>query len=253
MTQIKVALFSGRILGYKSLEILNEYRDKIDIELIIPNKEDGETGSDWNPPIIPLAKKLGFFTLNPRSLKEREVMDYLKEKEVNLILNAFCSRIVPKEVLDIPELGIINFHYGKLPEYGGRFIVTHIILNGEAFTCVTAHYMEEQVDAGDIIFEEPVSVTENDTARSLYFRCTDAAIVLLRKVLDFTTTGKQLPRKRQIGTRKYYYFEEPNKCQIDLHWDKYKIERFIRAVTFEPISKPWIKIGNRIFDVIPRK
>lgn len=102
---------------------------------------------------MPLAKKLGLDTLNPRSLKDKEVVDCLKDRRVNLILNSFCTRIVPKEVLDIPELGAINFHYGKLPEYGGRFIVTHIILNGETSTCVTAHYMEEGIDTGEIIFE----------------------------------------------------------------------------------------------------
>ncbi len=246
-------MFGGRILGYKSLEILNEYRDNVDVELVIPNKEDGEKGSDWNPQMIPLAKEFGFDTLTPASLKDKEVTDCLKEKQVNIILNSFCTRIIPKEILDIPELGAINFHYGKLPEYGGRFIVTHIILNGETSTCATAHYMEEGIDTGDIIFEEPVPIKAYDTARTLYFRCTDAAEVAFRKVLDYLTNGKQLPRRKQKGKKSYFQFEEPNKCQVDLTWDKDKIERFIRAVTFEPISKPWIQIGNRIFDIIPRK
>jgi methionyl-tRNA formyltransferase len=253
MAKIKIALFGGRILGYRSLEILNEYRDKIDVALVIPNKEDGEEGSDWKPPLIPLAEKYGFFTLNPGSLKEKEVVDCLKEKKVNLILNSFCTRIMPKEILDIPELGAINFHYGKLPEYGGRFIVTHIILNGETSTCATAHYMEEGIDTGDIIVEEPVPVKPDDTARTLYFRCTDAATVSFRKVLDYLISGKQLPRRKQVGEKGYFHFEEPNKCQVDFNWDKDKIERFIRAVTFEPISKPWLEIGGRIYDIIPRK
>jgi methionyl-tRNA formyltransferase len=253
MQKYRIAFLGGRRIGSKSLGILNEYRDRIDIAVVVPNKKDGEVESDWNPPIIPLAQKFGFPTYNPPSMKDRKVIDYLKEKEIDLILNVFCSRIVPKEVLDIPGLGAINIHFGKLPEYGGRFIVTHIILNGETSTCATAHYMEEEVDAGDIIFEEPVPVKQDDTARSLYFRCTDAATVLLRKVLDFIIEGKKLPRKRQAGTRRYFYFEEPNQCQVNLLWDKDKIERFIRAVTFEPVSKPWMKIGDRIFDITPRR
>ncbi|MEW6714578.1 MAG: formyltransferase family protein [Nitrospirota bacterium] len=253
MSKIKIALFGGRILGYRSLEILNEYRNNVDVKLVIPNKDDGEEGSDWKPPLIPLAKKYGFDTLNPRSLKEKEVIDCLKEKKVNLILNSFCTRIMPKQIIDIPEFGAINFHYGKLPEYGGRFIVTHIILNGETDTCATAHYMEEGIDTGDIIFEEPVSVKPDDTAKALYFRCTDAAIVLFRKVLDHLISGTPLPRRKQEGEKRYFHFEEPNKCQVDLDWGKDKIERFVRAVTFEPVSKPCIKIGNLTFDIIPRK
>ena len=186
-------------------------------------------------------------------MNDKEVIDTLKGRKIGLVLNSFCTRIVPKEILDIPELGAINFHYGKLPEYGGRFIVTHIILNEETLTCATAHYMEEGVDTGDIIFEEPVPVLENDTARSLYFKCTEAAAVLFRKVLDHLTSGRQLPRRKQEGKRRYFQFEEPNKCIVDLNWEKEEIERFIRAVTFEPISKPSIKIGDSIFDILPRE
>ncbi len=251
MANIKIALFGARILGYKSLQILNEYRDKIDVELIIPNIEDGEAGSDWNPPLTPLAKKYGFFTMNPGSLKEQEVVDCLEEKKVNLILNSFCTRIVPKEIIDIPELGAINFHYGKLPEYGGRFIVSHIILNGETMTCATTHYIEEGIDTGDIIFEEPVPVKSDDTARTLYFRCTEAATVSFRRVLDYIISGKQLPKRKQTGIKNYYQFEEPNGCQVDLTWDREKTERFIRAVTFEPVSRPWLKIGGRNYNIIP--
>lgn len=253
MGKIRIALFGGRILGYRCLEILHEYKDKVDVVLIIPNKEDGEAGSDWRPSLMPLAEKYGFTAINPQSLKDKEVIDSLKEKKVDVILNAFCTRIVPKEVLDIPGMGAINFHYGKLPEYGGRFIVTHIILNGETSTFATAHYMEEGIDTGDIIFEEPVPVLEDDTARTLYFRCTDAATVAFRKVLDHLSSVMQLPRKKQEGEKQYFHFEEPNKCQVDLTWDKDKIERFIRAVTFEPISKPWVEIGGRIYDIVPRK
>lgn len=251
MSKIRVALFGGRILGYRSLEMLNEYREKIDTALVIPNREDGEEGSDWKPPLIPLAEKYGIDTINPRSLKDKMVIDCLKEKKVDVILNSFCTRIVPKEMLDIPRLGAINFHYGKLPEYGGRFIVTHIILNGETSTFATAHYMEEGIDTGDIIFEEPVPVKDDDTARTLYFRCTDAAVIAFRKVLDCLTGGKELPRRKQEGKKGYFQFEEPNECMVDLSWDQDKIERFIRAVTFEPVSKPQIKIAGRIFDIIP--
>lgn len=252
MPKLRIALFGGRILGRKSLEILDEYRDRIEVALIIPNKEDGIEGSDWNPPLSPLAEKFGFFTMNPESLKEKAIADILKERQVDLILNSFCTRIVPKKVLDIPTMGAINFHYGKLPEYGGRFIVTHIILNGESMTCATAHFMDEGIDTGDIIFEEPVEIRPDDTARTLYFRCTDAAALLFRKVLEYGVNSRELPRRSQVGEKRYYSFEEPNKCQVDLAWDKDRMERFIRAVTFEPVSRAWINVGGRIFDIIPR-
>ncbi len=252
MGRVKVALFGGRVLGYRSLQILDEYRDRVDTELVISNREDGLKDSDWNPPLIPLAKDLGFLTMNPRSLKNRRVADRLKESGVEVVLNSFCTRIVPAKILELPRLRCVNFHYGKLPEYAGRFIVTHIILNGEISTCATAHYMDEDIDTGDIIYEEPVPVEPNDTARSLYFRCTDAAEVLFRRILNDLVAGRELLRRRQEGSKTYYRFEEPNKCRVDPSWDGQTIQRFIRAVTFEPISRPWIEVRGRAYDIIPR-
>lgn len=244
-----MAFLGGRILGYKCLEVLGGYQD-IRVEFVIAHKKDGEAGSDWNPPILTLAKKLGYPTLTPPSLKDPQIINLFQEAKPDLILNPFCNRIIPKEILDIPKLGTINFHYGKLPEYKGRFIVSHIILNDEKETAVTAHFMEEEVDSGDIIFEEPVKVFPNDTAKTLYLRCTKKGVLVFKKVLDTLLKNGDLPRKKQNSGGNYYPFEEPNGCQVDLSWTRDKIERFIRAVTFEPISKPWIKVGNLRFDIL---
>ena len=145
---------------------------------------------------------------------------------------------------------MINFHFGKLPQYRGRFIVSHIILNGETETVVTAHSVDTGIDTGDIIFEEPLPVLHNDTAKSLYLRCTDASVINFKKVLDTMLAGRKLPRHPQEGTGNYYPYEEQNGCELDLSWPQEKIERFIRAVTFEPISQPWLKIGKQRYTII---
>lgn len=253
MAKLKVGFLGGRALGLRCLTILDEYRDKIEMVFVIPHTNPGEKNSDWNPQIALNAKKLGFKVLKVKSLKDGTVTNIIRKSGVDLILNAFCDRFVPKTILDIPPLGVINFHYGKLPKYKGRFIVSHIILNGETNTVATAHLMSEKVDAGDIIYEEPVKVYPTDTARTLYFRCTDAATILFERVLEKSIKGGQLPRKKQRGQGGYFPFEEPNNCEVDLSWSQDKIERFIRAVTFEPISKPWLQIGNLKFDIVLKK
>lgn len=252
MNKLKVIFLGGRILGYKCLEVIAEkkYQNKIDLKFVIAHKKDGEKNSDWNPSLLPLARSFKFKTLKPQSLKDPKTIKIFKNAKPDIILNAFCNRIIPKEILDLPRLGVINFHYGKLPKYKGRFIVSHIIINGEKTTRATAHFMEEEVDSGDIIFESPVKVFPTDTAKTLYFRCTDKSVTLFRKVLDYVLEEKRLPRKKQQGVGNYYPFEEPNNCMLDLNWPKEKQARFIRGLTFPPISKPWVKIGDLEFDII---
>ena len=174
------------------------------------------------------------------------------EHQIDTILNVFCDRIVPKVIVDLPGMEIVNFHYGHLPQYQGRFVVTHIILNGEKKTCVTTHYIDEGVDTGDIIFEDWLPVLPTDTARTLYMRCVDKGVEAFERTLQYMVRQEPLPRRPQQGQGRYYKFEEPNGLQVDLGWGRAQAERFIRATTFEPISKPWLQIGDRRFDIVPQ-
>ena len=250
MPRLKLAFLGGRILGYQCLKMLPEFEDSIDVRIIIAHRNDGEKGSEWNPQLLPIAKKMGYRVFEPETLSNENVIRLFREEKIDVILNPFCNRIIPKKILDIPKHGTINFHYGKLPKYRGRFIVTHTILNEEKVTFATAHFMEADIDAGDIIFEEPVEIYPADTAKSLYFKCTEAATKLFRKVLEYLVSGKKLPHKKQIGDANYYPFDPPNNCQVDLTWEKGKIERFIRAVSFPPISYPWCEINGKKFKII---
>ena len=245
-----LVFLGGRILGYRCLEVLAQYQEHFNVHFVMGLRQDGSEGSDWNPSILAQAKRLGFNVLDVPSLKGEATAELFRAHQVEVILNVFCDRIIPKSLVDLPGVEIINFHYGHLPQYQGRFIVTNIILNGEEKTCVTTHYIDEGVDTGDIIFEDWLPVLPTDTARSLYMRCVNTGVVAFERTLQYFIRHEPLPRQAQVGQGAYYKFEEPNGLQVDLSWDQPKIERFIRATTFEPISKPWLKINEHKFDIV---
>ena len=245
-----IVFLGGRILGYRCLDVLAQYREQFNVHFVMGLRQDGVIGSDWNPSILAHAQELGFTVLDAPSLKAPDVMAMFREHEVDVILNVFCDRIIPKELIALPGMEIINFHYGHLPKYQGRFIVTNIILNEETRTCVTTHYIDEGIDTGDIIFEDWLDVLPTDTARSLYMRCANTGVAAFTRTLQQLARNELLPRRPQVGAGSYYKFEEPNGLQIDLAWESAKIERFIRATTFEPISKPWLQIADRRYDVV---
>lgn len=245
-----IAFLGGRILGYKCLEVLHRYRDDFNVHFVMGLRSDGEVGSDWNPSILHAAEELGFSILAVPSLNKESVVSLFREKGIDVILNAFCDRIIPKSIIDLPNMEVINFHYGHLPQYQGRFIVTNIILNNEERTCVTTHYIDEGVDTGDIIFEDWLPVLPTDTARSLYMRCSEIGVQAFERTLGYLIRGEKLPRRPQPQGGAYYKFEEPNGLQVELDWEQEKIERFIRATTFEPISQPWLQIGARRYDIV---
>lgn len=245
-----VVFMGGRILGYRCLEVLDRYRDQFNVHFVMGLRQDGTEGSDWNPSVLAQARRFGFEVLDVPSLKAPEIVALFQERQIDTILNVFCDRIIPKALVDLPGVEIINFHYGHLPQYQGRFVVTHIILNEEVKTCVTTHYIDEGVDTGDIIFEDWLPVLPTDTARSLYVRCVDMGVQSFERTLEYFVRNEKLPRRPQVGSGAYYKFEEPNGLQVELDWDQKKIERFIRATTFEPISAPWLQIGDCRYSIV---
>ncbi|GAA4029417.1 hypothetical protein GCM10022409_12030 [Hymenobacter glaciei] len=246
-----VVFMGGRILGYRCLEILNRYRDQFNVHFVMCLRQDGTEGSDWNPKLLDHARQLGFEVFEASSLKSSAVVARFKELNIDTILNVFCDRIIPRALVDLPGMEIINFHYGHLPQYQGRFVVTHIILNGEEKTCVTTHYIDEGVDTGDVVFEDWLPVLPTDTARTLYMRCVEVGTIAFERTLEYFIQQKPLPRSPQHGQSNYYKFEEPNGLEVDLSWSRDQIERFIRATTFEPISYPWMQIAGRRYTIMP--
>jgi methionyl-tRNA formyltransferase len=164
-------------------------------------------------------------------------------KGCDYVFNLFGNKIFKKDVIDSVKYGIINFHYGHLPQYKGRFIVSHLINNDEDETVVTAHFINEGIDTGDIIFEKRVQIKKKDTAYSLYKKCTDKALELFEYTLFYILRYGFLPRRKQKGKGTYYPNKPLHNDEVNLRWDKKRIERFIRATTFPPYY-PYITISG---------
>jgi len=164
------------------------------------------------------------------------------------VFNLFGSKIFTKDIIDSVKYGIINFHYGHLPNYRGRFIVSHAIFNEEEEICATVHYVDEGIDTGDIIYEKWIPIKKTDTARTLYTRCTNISLILFERVLKQIIKGNILPRKVQEGKGHYYTNTPLNNDEICLSWDKHRIRRFIRATTFPPFH-PYIMIDGEKYYV----
>jgi len=83
----------------------------------------------------------------------------LKDLQPDIIINAGTPRILKKNILNIPRLGILNIHPAKLPEYQGCTTVEWTIYNRDNLGA-TCHYMSEDIDAGPIILYEELDVSE---------------------------------------------------------------------------------------------
>ena len=125
----------------------------------------------------------------PESLKTKSVMNLLRELAPDLIIVVAYGKILPKSVLELPKLGCVNIHASLLPKYRGSSPIQSAILAVDTVTGVTAMYMDEGVDTGDMILKMELPIEEIDTADSLHDKLAVLGKACLLKTLELFASG----------------------------------------------------------------
>lgn len=118
-----------------------------------------------------------------------EFKDEIKALNPDLVCVVSYGVILPKSFLKIPKLGCINVHPSLLPKYRGSAPIQWAILNGEKETGVTIMYLNEQMDAGDIITQEKVCIGDDETTGELWNRLSTIGAKLLVETVKNLENG----------------------------------------------------------------
>jgi len=179
--------------------------------------------------------------------KIKKFIGDLKNLKPDLILVNSYSMILPKEILDIPKRGAINIHGAMLPKYRGANVLNWVLINGEKETGITLHYMNEDIDAGDIIAQTKIKISFTDTASTLKRKFARTVITLLKKEWPniINNNVRRMPQDNSIAT--VVHRRKPEDGLID--WSKPAIEIYnlIRALVKPyPGAYYFDKKGNKI-------
>lgn len=177
-------------------------------------------------------------------VNSKDLIDRLKATEPDLILCAGFPQIFSRELLAIPKNGAVNFHPSLLPKFRGPSPYFWIIASGETESAITAHYMTEKIDGGDIIaqIKFPISgYTYDDLVR----KSIEETPHLINQVFCFFTEGKPVPQKQDASKASYFRYDRENDHR--LFWNQnsvrqiYNLTRTGRALCFFGNKKIGIK------------
>ncbi len=143
-----------------------------------------------SPPVKVLAEKYGIEVFQPESIKEKEVVEKIKNINPDLIVVFAYGHIIPKEIIDIPKFGVLNIHTSILPKYRGPSPIQYAILNGDKKTGVTLIQIDEQLDHGPILAQKEVEISEKETSETLHDKLAEAGANLLLEILPLYFAGK---------------------------------------------------------------
>ena len=131
----------------------------------------------------------GIPILTPEKLKNQDFLEELKALNADLqVVVAF--RMLPEAVWSMPPKGTINLHASLLPQYRGAAPINWAIINGEKESGVTTFFLKQDIDTGDILFTEKVTLSGHETAGELHDRLMDKGAGLLVKTVKGIESGR---------------------------------------------------------------
>ena len=186
----------------------------------------------------------------PVHLVTRNDLDLIKtltDLQIDLILSAGFSRILPKEILDIPKLGAFNCHPSPLPRYAGSNPWFWILRNGEAKMAVTIHRMVAEADAGQIVRQSWFDISPQTNHQQLYNESSQQSARLLRECLDSWQQGIFEETFQDQGQRSFFSAPREGDYQIDWTQSARQIQNLVRASS--PAPGAWTCARGQRFTV----
>lgn len=179
-------------------------------------------------------------------LTNKEELASLSDLAPDLIISAGFRHILSEESLSIPPLGCINFHKAYLPYNRGANPTVWAILQGSP-AGVTIHYMDRNIDTGNILTQRKVKTDFGDTAKTLYEKLEQAQFELF---IEFWPEFKRGNRQGRTQTNKGTFYQiadfkrlrriDPNKSYRALD-----LLNLLRAMTFPPFNNCYVELGGK--------
>ncbi|MDP8265780.1 MAG: methionyl-tRNA formyltransferase [Candidatus Aceula meridiana] len=176
---MNIVFFGSDNCAAANLENLIEFKHKVLACVTQPDKPKGRFLHLMAPLTKQVALKHEVEVLQPTNLADEKFIAKLSSYSADLFVVISYGRILTNEILSIPKKFSINVHASHLPQYRGAAPINWAIINGEKETGVTIIKVSPQLDAGDIILQEKISINKKDDAISLKEKIIKRSLPLL--------------------------------------------------------------------------
>lgn len=203
-------------------------------------------------PELTLIKELKLPHIRCKSANSEEFRKLMLKLNVDLIIIGTWKERLRKETFDIPKIATVNVHPSLLPKYRGPNPYMQTILNGEKFSGVTLHLVNENYDCGAILKQKKVAILDTDTSKELREKSVIVARSLVSEFLNDLDNKITTPIPQNEKNSSYF----PSICGDEKMLDFAKqssieISRTIRAL--HPFLPTYITYQDRFFVVNPYK
>lgn len=226
---MKTAFIGSVELSFVALRKMIELGYKPDMVFSLDERVSKKV-SDYYPLHL-LAEREGI--AYKKYCKVIDIQRWLNEVEYDYLFVIGLSQMLPKSMLSMIKRYSIGFHPTSLPKYRGRAPIPWMILLGEQEANVTLFKMDEGVDSGDIIIQEPYCLRVDDYAHDVYIKVEKSLEIALEKSLPliYSNNISFVPQDENKAT----YLLKRRPCDGKINWANMngkQIYDLIRAASF---------------------
>jgi methionyl-tRNA formyltransferase len=232
-----------------SLDALVKTGYNIIAVITAPDKPAGRGLKLTASPVKQYATEHGLHILQPEKLKDPLFISTLTSLHPDMqVVVAF--RMLPEIVWNMPPMGTINVHASLLPKYRGAAPINWAIINGEKETGVTTFKLTHQIDTGNILLQETISIGEKENAGDVHDRLKEASARLIVKTVDGLMNGT-IEEKPQAQIQGIAVTHAPkiftDTARINWHQPVKKINDLVRGLS--PFPGAFTELNGRMLKI----
>lgn len=244
---MRVVFMGTPDFAVKTLQAVMDAGHEVVLVVTQPDKPKGRGKALSQSPVKECALSHGLSVYQPKRVREAECVAYIGGFCPDMVVVAAFGQILPKGLLELPRFGCVNVHASLLPQYRGAAPIQWSVINGDRVSGITTMRMDEGLDTGDIIEQETVTLTEDETGGSLFSRLAEKGAQLLVHTMQLIEEGKAVYTPQDAAQATHVGMITKQMGCIDWKQPAEALERLIRGL--DPWPSAYTSIGGKTLKI----
>lgn len=211
-----------------------------------PDKPAGRGRQMQESAVKKYAEEAGLKILQPEKFRDENFLAELADLKADLQL-VVAFKMLPEVVWSMPPLGTVNLHASLLPDYRGAAPINWAIINGESFSGVTTFLLKQEIDTGNILFQQKVEIPDTMTAGELHDALMVEGADLLLKTVEAIEKGDYplLEQTDLLQGREAIHAPKIFKEDMKINWE-HSLEKIYNQIRgLSPYPAAWTELQQK--------
>jgi methionyl-tRNA formyltransferase len=219
------------------LRALLESRHQVVAVYTQPDRPSGRGRKLTASPVKQVALELNIPVYQPKNFKGEADLAQLESLAADLMVVVAYGLILPRRVLDAPQLGCVNIHASLLPRWRGAAPIQRAIQAGDRESGITIMEMEEGLDSGPMLLKMRCPIRPEDTGGSLHDRLSQLGAEALIEALPSIANGSCESVAQDDALANYASKLEKSEALLDWSRSAVELDRQVRAFNPWPVAQ----------------